>query len=415
MAQTKSKTKASEFDFEAYRTQVVQGFIKGQALTGQDGLLKPLIAQFIEAALAAEMDDHLADEAQRGLTNKRNGQLTKEVQTTLGAVDIDYSRDRAGRFEPVTVRKRSRQLALGFEEQIIELYASGSSLEDITRTLSKLYGAEMSTARISGVINATWQTVEDWHRRRLPACLVVLFIDAIHIDVRREHGVAKVALYVAYGITLEGKREVIGLIPGQGTEGAVEWARCLESFKQRGLEDVLITCSDGLAGLKSVIAQTWPQTQIQRCVVHKIRNTFRLLDDKDSKQVLRQLKEVYNAVNEAEASRRLEDFGNYWQGKYDLVVALWRKDWDELMTCMKLSPALKKLTYTTNAIENLNREIRRVVKTKGAWPNDRSLLIQLYHSLDRKRDSWNKSVLGWSSIHRELCETFGERYTKHFN
>lgn len=276
------------------------------------------------------------------------------------------------------------------------------------------FGAEMSTARISGVINTTWERVNAWHNRPLPACLVVMFIDAIHVDIRRDGQVRKVALYVAYGITVEGRREVIALIPGQGCEGAVEWGRCLESLRQRGLEDVFIVCSDGLAGLKEVIGQTWPLADIQRCIVHKVRNTFRLLDDKDSKEVLRQLKEVYNAVNEAEASRRLEDFGKYWKGKYDVVVNLWRKDWQELMACMKLSPALKKLTYTTNAVENLNREIRRTIKSKGAWPSDRSLLTLLFLSLERKKTSWNKAVLGWSAIHRELVDTYGERFTKHF-
>lgn len=417
MARKKSPSTAvdSTFDFETYRKQVVQGLIKGQPLTGEGGLLKPLIARFVEDALDAEMDQHLLEEQVLERKNKRNGTLTKQIHTSIGEVPIEYSRDRLGSFEPVTVKKRSHNLAAGFEDQILGFYASGTGLEDISRNLDNLYGAQMSKAAISEVINRTWDRVEQWHRRSLPAALVVLFIDAIVVDMRRDGRVTKVALYVAYGITLEGKREIIALIPGQGAEGAVEWGRCLESLRQRGLADVFIVCSDGLTGLRDVIAATWPLARIQRCVVHKIRNTFRLLDDKDSKEVLRQLKEVYHAVNEAQASRRLEDFGRHWKGKYDTVVKLWRKDWDDLMGCMSLSPAMKKLTYTTNAIENLNRGIRKTIKTKGAWVSDKALLIQLFLSLERNQKSWNKTVFGWSAIHRELVDTFGERFTKHFN
>ena len=399
----------------AYREQVIRGLISGQPLTGDQGLLKPLIAQFIEGALSAEMDDHLRRQAEEGIKNKRNGQQTKTIQTTLGPVDVDYSRDRNATFEPATVKKRSHSLALGFEEQILELYATGTSEEDISLTLKRMFGADMSKTRISEVIGATWSKVNSWHNRRLPSCMVVLFIDAVHLNVRREGQVRRIALYVAYGITVEGRRELVALIPGQGCEGAIEWSRCLASIKNRGLEDVFIVCSDGLNGLKSTIEQTWPKAIIQRCMVHKIRNTFRLLDDADSKEVLRQLKEVYNAVNEAEADRKLSDFDAHWKGKYKTVVDLWRKDWTELMGCMNLSPQLKRITYTTNAIENLNREIRRVTKTKGAWVSDRALLIQLFLALERKQKSWNKTVMGWSSIHRELCETFGERFTKNFN
>jgi len=179
------------------------------------------------------------------------------------------------------------------------------------------------------------------------------------------------------------------LYPGEAAEGAAEWGRCLQDLKNRGLEDVLIISSDGLSGLKEVLEETFPQARIQRCVVHKIRNCFKLLDSKDNREVLRQLKGVYHAVNEPTAKIALEDFGRHWKGKYDIVVQMWEKDWDELMACMDLPLALRKITYTTNAIENLNREIRRVTKTKGAWVSDRALLIQLFLSLERNKKSWN--------------------------
>lgn len=401
------------FDYATYRSEVIEGLLSGKPLTGEGGLLKPLIVDFVEGALAAEMASHLSSEKAAGIKNKRNGKLSKRIRSESGEVTVSYDRDRNGSFEPITVKKRHYELGTGFDEQILELYAMSNSLSDIGLHLRRMYGVEMSESRISGVINQTWERVEAWQTRPLPSCLVVLFIDAVHVSVRREGVMQKVALYVMYGITVEGKREIIALIPGQGAESATEWGRCLQQLKQRGLQEILYVCSDGLSGLSRVISEVWELAHVQRCVVHKIRNCFSLLDEKDSKVVLQQLKAVYHAVNEAEALRKLEDFEAHWKGKYDVVAELWRKDWDELMTCMDLSPALKKLTYTTNAIENLNREIRRVTKTKAGWVSDRALLTQLFLSLERKKDSWNKTVQGWASIKRELIHTFGTRFTQH--
>lgn len=416
MSKKKQQEQSSEnFDFAAYRKEVIAGLMAGASLTGENGLLKPLIADFVEGALQAEMDDHLATDKSQGIANKRNGKLSKEIRSESGTARIEYSRDRNGTFEPVTVKKREHQLHTGFDNQILELYAMSNSIADIKMHLEKMYGAEMSEGRISSVINAVWERVEEWQTRLLPACVVVLFIDAVHVNIRRNGVMKKVALYVTYAITTEGKREIIALIPGQGGESATEWGRCLQQLRNRGLADVLHICSDGLAGLREVVSDIYPEASIQRCIVHKMRNCMRLLDEKDAKLVVRQLKEVYNAVNEPEAKRKLEDFDTYWEGKYKAVSDLWRKDWDDLMGCMTLSPALKKLTYTTNAIENLNREIRRVTKTKSGWVNDRALLIQLFLALERKKGSWNKVVRGWASISRELARTHQERFTKHLS
>ena len=409
----KKQREREELNYAEYRAQVIEGMKQGKALTGEDGLLKPLIRDFVETALKAEMDEHLATEHALGLENRRNGSTSKPIRSECGEVEVSYSRDRAGTFEPITVKKRHYQLGAGFDDQIIELYAMSNSASDIRRHLDRMYGVEMSEARISAVVNSTWERVETWKNRPLPACLVVLFADAVHISVRRDGRMTKVAVYVLYGITVEGKREIIDIIVGQSAESATEWGRCFAKLKERGLEDVLYTCTDGLAGLREQIEQAFPLTHVQRCVVHKMRNCFSLIDEADRRTVLRQLKEVYTAVNEAEARRKLEDFQTYWKGKYDTVVNLWLKDWDDLMASMNLSTTLRKLLYTTNAIENLNREIRRVTKSKGGWVSDRALLIQLFLALERRKDSWNKSVRAWASIKRELAELHGERFTKH--
>jgi len=416
MAQKKNPRKGKgiiEEDFSSYKQDVISGLMAGKPLLGDGGLLKPLIAEFVEGALSGEMDHHLTQERLSANANRRNGKQSKTIRTTLGEVDITYDRDREGTFEPVTVKKRQYQLASGLDDQILELYAMSNSLSDIQLHLNKMYGVEMSEGRISSVINSVWDKVQTWKTRPLPSCYVVMFIDAVHLDVRRNGQVSKIALYVFYGINVEGERDIIGLYPGQGCESATEWARCLQSVKDRGLEDVFIVCSDGLPGLKQVIQEVYPQAQIQRCVVHKIRNCFKFIDEKDRKKVLGQLRGIYTATNEAEARIALEDFDQYWKGKYDVIVKLWEKDWKELMTCMELGPTLKKLTYTTNAIENLNREIRRVTKSKGAWVSDKALLIQLFLSLERKKKSWNKKVRGWPNVKRELARTYGERFDKH--
>lgn len=382
-----NSNQALGFDFDAYRQSVIKGLMQGQPLTGDSGLLKPLIANFVEGALDAELEDHLREERSEGLSNRRNGKQSKRLRTESGDIPIEYNRDRRSSFEPVTVKKGQRQLGLGFDNQILELYAMSNSIADIRSHLHRMYGTEMSESRISSVINSTWDRVKAWQERPLAALFAVVFVDAVHLSVRRDNHVQTIALYVIYGITAQGQREIIGLYPGQGAESASEWGRCLADLKNRGLKDILILCSDGLAGLKSVLEEAYPLAKIQRCVVHKIRNCFKLIDNKDSKKVLGQLKEVYMAVNEPAARRALEDFGEYWKGKYNVIVKLWEKDWDELMGTMDLGPILRKITYTTNAIENLNREIRRVTKTKGAWVSDRALLIQLFLALDRNKKS----------------------------
>jgi len=417
MREKKKKSDEKAFDFAQYESQVVQGLIEGKGLLGAEGLLKPLIARFVETALDAELNHHLSEEKKTpwAKPNKRNGTRSKKIRTESGETQVHYSRDRTGTFAPVTVRKREYELSSGFDEQILELYAMSNSLSDIRLHLEKMYGAKMSESRISDVINAVWEEVSAWHKRRLPACYVVLFVDAVHVSVCREGVYQKVAVYVLYAISVEGTREIVGLYVGQGGESSIEWGRCLQDIKSRGVEDILHICSDGLTGLKEVLVEAFPQASIQRCVVHKMRNCIRLVDEKDRKTVIQQLKEVYNAVNEAQARQRLEDFGTFWKGKYDCIVHLWEKDWTELMACMSLSPALKKITYTSNAIENLNREIRRVTKTKGGWKTDKALLIQLFLSLKRKANSWNKKIRAWASIQRELVQTYGERFTKHLS
>ncbi len=389
----------------------------GKGLLGEEGLLKPLIAKFVESALDSELSSHIEGETLKNgqKTNKRNGKRSKQIRSEAGEMEISYSRDRSGTFEPITIGKRQHELAVGFDQQILELYAMSNSLSDIRLHLEKMYGAQMSEARISNVINATWDLVNAWHKRPLPACYIILFVDAVHISVCRNGHYSKVAVYVMYGVTVNGTREIVGLYVGQGGESATEWGRCLQDIKNRGVEDIFHLCSDGLTGLKEVLSDAFPLSSIQRCVVHKMRNCMRLIDDKDCRLVVRQLREVYTAVNEVQARQRLEDFAVAWDGKYDCIVQLWEKDWTELMACMNLGVRLRKITYTTNAIENLNREIRRVTKTKGGWPSEKALLIQLYLSLERKSSSWTRKIQGWASIQRELVASHGERFTKHLN
>lgn len=411
----KVEKKSVDFDYKSYEQEVLSGLMSGKNLIGDGGLLQPMIKHFVEAALQSELSSHLAREKKIDPTNtnKRNGKQSKKIRTVSGEIPIEYSRDRNSSFQPVTVKKQAHELSFGFDKQIIELYACGASLSDISLHLRNMYGVSMDEDTLSNVIRSTWHLVNTWHTRLLNPCYVVLFFDAVHITVCRDGVYSKRALYVVYGIKPDGYREIVALTLGQGGESSSEWSRCIADLKNRGVEEVFFICSDGLSGLNSVFEEHFPQAHIQRCIVHKIRNCFSLIDEKDRKLVLKQLKDVYTAVNESIARERLEYFKDYWQGKYDCIYNLWDKDWTALMACMNFIPTLRKLIYTNNPVENLNREIRRITKSKGGWKSEKALLIQLFHSLERKSKSWEKKVHAWASIKRELIAKFGERFNKY--
>ena len=416
MAKLKTKKQAASseesFDYAEFEKEAIDRLKEGAGLVGSDGVLTSLIQRLVNAALGGEMNAHLQEERALGLKNRRNGHTSKQLDTELGAVPISPPRDREGSFEPQLVGKWSRQLGTGLDRQILMLYAHGNSYGDIQAQLRQLYGLEYSTASITEVTEQVWGEVSAWQQRTLEPFYSVIFLDAIHFTTREGGKSVKKAVYSVYGVDAEGVRDVLGIYIRE-TEGAKDWGRVLEDLRRRGVEDVLFFCVDGLAGFSAAILEVFPHAYVQRCIVHMIRSSTRFVSDKDIKAVCADLRAVYTAADETQAQLGLEAFRQKWDNKYPEIAQNWEQNWDELMLFMDYGENIRRMIYTTNAVEALHRQIRKVTKTKGSWVNDKALLKQLYLILTYGRGGWKKTVYNWTAISRELRERFGQRYTQH--
>ena len=369
----------------------------------------------IETALNAELDDHLGytKHAQSTGSNSRNGVTPKTLRTEDGQFTLETPRDREGSFEPMLVKKQQTRFT-SMDDKILSLYAKGMTTREIVATFKEMYDADVSASLISKVTDAVIDQVVEWQSRPLDAVYPIVYLDCIVVKIRQDKQVINKSVYLALGVTMEGHKELLGLWLSEN-EGAKFWLSVLTELQSRGVKDILIACVDGLKGFPDAITAAFPKTQVQLCIVHMVRNSIRYVPWKDYKAVTADLKRIYQSATEEEALLALDQFADSWDSKYPQISRSWRANWENLNTLFAYPPEIRKAIYTTNAIENLNREIRRVTKTKGGWPSEKSLLIQLYLSLDRKKDSWNKKIRGWPSIKRELMETHGERFQKYLN
>lgn len=402
-----------QFDFKSFEAEAIAGLQSGKPLLGSEGILTSFIKHLVEASLAGELDNHLAEHKAQGLENKRNGKgRTKRVKTEFGEIELSSPRDRRGDFEPVTVGKWERSVGSGFEAQILELYAMGNSLEDISRHLSLMYGAQLSPAAISAVTNRVWEEVLSWQTRPLESMYTLVYLDAIHYKVRDEGQVVSKALYTVYGVGTDGQRDILSLHVGP-SEGAHQWTLYVEDLKRRGVEDVLFFAVDGLQGLGDGIQRVFPNAVVQRCIVHMVRTSLLGVSDRDRRGVIQDLRRVYGAADEAAAQAALEQFEAKWGKKYGYIGKKWRDSWLELTAFLDFGAATRKMMYTTNAVENVHRQMRKITKSKGAWCTEKALVKQIYMSLMRNKKSWEKRVGSWMQIEKELIERYGERFTKH--
>lgn len=406
------KDPASEFDFNDFEKDAIGGLKEGKNLAGKDGVLTVLIQRIVNAALEGELDEHLVESKETGERNRRNGHTSKRIKTDLGNADITPPRDRNGSFEPQIVGKWDRQLGTGLDQQILSLYSIGNSVSDIQRQLHDIYGIEYSAGSISMVTDRVMDELLSWQQRPLPAMYVVVYLDAIHFRVREEGKVQTQAIYTVFGVDVDGNRDVLGLYLGEN-EGAHHWGRILEDIQKRGVEDVLFFSVDGLKGFKEVITSVFPMAFVQRCIVHMIRNSLRFVSHNDYKKICTDLRSIYTSADEDQARIALDVFEQKWGKKYKTIPKAWRDNWNELMTFLQFNKDIRRMIYTTNAVEALHRQMRKATKTKGAWINSKGLLKQLYLNLKFQSKSWKKSVFGWTSIQRGLIEYFGDRYTKH--
>lgn len=409
---TKGKNTPESFPYEEFEKEAIDRLQNGDSLIGTDGILTGLIQRIVNAALSGEADAHIRQDRQMGHSNRRNGYTGKTLDTELGPVQISPPRDRAGGFEPQLVGKWERQLGTGLDRQILSMYANGNSYGDIQHQLRQLYGLEYSPASIAEVTEQVWTEVVAWQQRDLLPFYAVIFLDGMYFTSREGGKSVKKVVYSIYGIDAEGNRDVLGIYI-RDSEGANEWGRVLQDLRKRGVEDVLFFCVDGLTGFGEAILEVFPQSFVQRCIVHMVRSSTRFVADKDMKPVCAGLRRIYSGADELQARMALEAFRMEWDKKYPEIGKAWDKDWEELVPFMDFGENIRRMIYTTNAVEAFHRQIRKVTKTKGSWVNDKALLKQIYLILTYGKGGWKRKVFNWNAISRELCERFGERFTVH--
>ncbi|HAS8353776.1 TPA: IS256 family transposase, partial [Vibrio vulnificus] len=350
------------FDFD----NALKALQNGQALTGKDGILTPLIKQLTEAALAAELDSHLTNDAE---ANRRNGSTKKTVKAPTGSFELATPRDRNGSFEPQLVKKHQTTLSNEIEQKIIRLFAIGMSYADISREIEDLYAFSVSTATISAVTDKVIPELKQWQQRPLEALYPFIWLDAIHYKIREDGRYVSKAVYTVLALNLEGKKEVLGLYLSE-SEGANFWLSVLTDLQNRGLKDILIACVDGLTGFPEAINSIFPQTEVQLCIIHQIRNSLKYVASKHHKAFMADLKPVYRAVSKEAAETALDELDIKWGNQYPVVIQSWQRKWTHLSGYFRYPADIRKVIYTTNAIESVHRQFRKLTKTKGAFPNE---------------------------------------------
>ncbi len=398
---------------ELLPADALQEALKGldpEQITGQGGLLSELAGRVINAALEGELTDHLGyppGQAPPGGTgNHRNGSTPKTVQTELGPVEVNTPRDRHGSFDPKLVAKRQTRLA-GLDDRILGLYAGGMTVRDIEAHLQQLYGVQIGRDTISRVTDAVLEEIAAWRARPLEAIYPIVYFDALMVKMTEDRSVKTRACYLAVGVNLEGEREILGLW-WQDKEGAKFWLAVLNDLHQRGTQDILIACVDGLTGFPDAIAAVYPETWVQTCIVHMIRASLRYVTWQDRKKLVADLRRVYSAANADDAAHQLERFDDTWGEKYPMIAQAWRDRWEHVIPFMALPADLRRIVYTTNAIEGLNRQVRKAIKTRGHFPDEQAATKLIYLALMRAEVKWKK-VMHWTAALRAPKIHFGDR------
>ncbi len=394
-------------ELDQLQKKALEQFKSGKPLLGKDGAFAPMLKQFLEAALQAEMDAHLSEE-ERQTGNKRNGKGTKTIKSAEGTFQIDTPQDRQSSFSPQIIKKRETILADNLADKIIGLYGLGMSLRDISTHIKEMYDSEISHTVLSEITDRIIPQVKAWQARPLEPVYCIVWLDAMHYKVRDEGRVQHKALYNILGINPEGRKEVLGTYISE-SEGANFWLSVLTDLHNRGLEDILIACTDNLRGFTEAIGSVYPKAEVQSCIVHQIRNSCKYVASKDQKEFMRDLKQVYRADTKDMAEMELENLAGKWEAKYPIVIASWQNNWEKLTTYFQYTAPIRKLIYTTNAVEGYHRQIRKVTKTKGAFTSDMALLKLVYLATKNIEKKWTSPLQNWSLTVQQLAIRFGER------
>jgi transposase-like protein len=381
-------------------------------VAGVQELFKDLVGSVLENGLEGELEEELGyskyDYRNKETDNSRNGHSEKTVRSSFGDIELSVPRDRKGEYEPQLVKKHQTSLSQDIEEKIISMYAKGMSTSDIESHIQDIYGLSVSDSTVSRVTDKILPVVREWQQRPLESVYAVVFMDAIHFHVRSEGQIVKKAVYIAIGVQMDGIRDVLGMWVGEN-ESAKFWLSLLNSLRNRGVSDILIACVDGLTGFPNAIEAVFPQAEIQQCIIHQIRNTTRFVSYKDIKRLMVDLKQVYAAVEETTALYELDQFEGKWQARYPKIAQSWRQNWPTLSTYFKYPQEVRTLIYTTNAIENFNRGLRKVTKSKSVFPTDDALMKMLYLAMMDITKKWTGRRKDWGLIHSQLEVYFGDR------
>jgi putative transposase len=376
---------------------LLKGYKKPEDLIGENGLLKQLTKQLLERAMSAEMTAHVGyekhDATGDNTGNSRNGTSVKTMKGSFGTMPIEVPRDRNGTFQPQIIEKHQTRFT-GFDENIISLYARGLSTREIQQNLQEIYHVEVSPALISNVTDEVIEEVRSWQNRQLEAVYPIVYMDAIQFKVRDSGHVRNKAVYLAIGVTMEGLKEVLGLWIAQ-TEGAKFWLQVVTELKNRGVRDILIACVDGLKGFPEAIEGIFPQTVVQLCIVHLVRHSLNYVSWKQRKEVAQDLKTIYTAATETEAEQRLTQFSVKWDAKYPMIAKSWHSNWTRVIPFFAHPPEIRRVIYTTNAIESLNMSLRKVTKARSSFPNDDAVFKLLYLALRNIAKQWTRSIPEW--------------------
>ena len=399
-------------------SEQIQQLIKEGNIKNSDDIhrvLKEMFGGVLQEILEAELTQSLGyekgDEASKNTANRRNGHSLKTVRSEFGDMDLEVPRDRDGEFEPTIVKKHQKSVS-GIEEQIIALYAKGVSTREIQDHLQNLYGVDISPTLISNVTNKIMPVIKEWQNRPLQQVYAVVFLDAIHYKVKQDGQIVNKAAYMAIGIDLDGHKDVLGIWIGEH-ETAKFWLSVLNELRNRGVQDILIICVDNLTGFSEAIGACYPSAEVQKCIVHQIRNSIRYVSYKDLKKITVALRPIYTAVSESAGQEELAQFEAAWGEKYPLIVRSWRNNWAEIATFFKYPPEIRKIIYTTNVIESYHRQLRKVTKSKSMFPTDEALLKMLYLATQDVMRKWTGRIQNWGQILLQLSIFFPDKVKSH--
>lgn len=403
-----------EFDFETFKREAIKGMYEGKPFNGEKGIFAPLMKHFLESAIEGELDFHLKEEKAKGEENRRNGRTVKRVKSLSGEFNLETSRDRASTFEPMILPKRQVIITEELEDKVIGLYSRGVSTRDISQHIKEMYQMDISATQLSSITDKVIPAMNEWRTRSLQSVYPFVYLDCMHYKVRESGRVVTRAIYNILGVDIEGKKDLIGMYVSE-TEGAKFWLSVITDLKNRGVEEILIACIDGLKGFPEAIATVFPLTQIQTCVVHQIRNSLRYIAEKDKKEFVADLKPVYQAVSKESGFENLLKLDEKWNKKYPVPIQSWYNNWGTLSTFFEYDDQIRKVIYTTNTVEGFHRQVRKVTKTKGAFTSDNALMKLVYLVVLNISEKWTMPLHNWSLTLSQLYVIFGERLKLHLS